>query len=475
MERRKRGLGWVIGIAVVLALAVGGYFLGRIQSDAVNSEMLQATLAETDQADPGWRWEQLYDGRPLVPEHENGAKIAAQLTNIQTGVAWKNAMERLNPARQPANRLLSEEDRTLLTEGLAAEPKLVELAEALASRPHLHADLILPPDVISVLLPHTQGYRPAANVLCLQALLAIDRGDADQAVKQIASLFLLGDAVGEEPLLISQLVRLAMYREGHLTLERLLGCTSEPIDWGPLEAQLTRTLQGDAMTLALRGERATIHRLFENIETRDVDLDEMLEEMEAHSADRSWWDHVVDFTYGPDVPFNHAVYLQYMNRYLAVLERPMPEWFEALAAIDFPPQDREHVLVSLFLPAVEKIFAVEQRSTAELRSAQVALACEQFRQANQRWPHSIDELTPMWLGEVPMDPFDGESLRWRRLDDGIVIYSVGSDLIDAGGNLDRKAGVTEGVDFGFRLWDVDQRRLPALPLDENDPALVPED
>jgi len=67
---------------------------------------------------------------------------------------------------------------------------------------------------------------------------------------------------------------------------------------------------------------------------------------------------------------------------------------------------------------------------------------------------------PQYLSQVPDDPFVDGPLRLRRLDDGLVVYSVGPDGIDNGGNIGT-SGRTRGTDLGFRLWDVKQRRQPA--------------
>jgi hypothetical protein len=68
---------------------------------------------------------------------------------------------------------------------------------------------------------------------------------------------------------------------------------------------------------------------------------------------------------------------------------------------------------------------------------------------------------------VPLDPYDGQPLRCRRLKDGVVAYSVGPDGKDDGGNL-RPEQAEEGaegggLDVGFRLWDVAHRRQPPRP------------
>lgn len=54
--------------------------------------------------------------------------------------------------------------------------------------------------------------------------------------------------------------------------------------------------------------------------------------------------------------------------------------------------------------------------------------------------------------EVPLDAYDGKPIRYRRLADGVVVYSVGADGKDDGGKA--------GADLGYRLWDVDRRRQP---------------
>jgi hypothetical protein len=88
------------------------------------------------------------------------------------------------------------------------------------------------------------------------------------------------------------------------------------------------------------------------------------------------------------------------------------------------------------------------------------VAVERYRVANNRWPDTLPELVPAYLPKVPLDPYDGAPLRYRRLSDGVVIYSVGADGKDNGGKL-TDGRTREGIDVGFRLWDVSQRRQPA--------------
>ena len=49
------------------------------------------------------------------------------------------------------------------------------------------------------------------------------------------------------------------------------------------------------------------------------------------------------------------------------------------------------------------------------------------------WPGALQDMIPESLSEIPRDPFDGESLRYRIVDGLPLIWSVGPDRIDQSG------------------------------------------
>jgi hypothetical protein len=75
----------------------------------------------------------------------------------------------------------------------------------------------------------------------------------------------------------------------------------------------------------------------------------------------------------------------------------------------------------------------EANNFAYLRTSITAIAVERFRLAHGRLPENLNELVPQFLSAVPIDPFDGQPLRYHRLAKGYVIYSIGSDDHDDGG------------------------------------------
>jgi hypothetical protein len=132
------------------------------------------------------------------------------------------------------------------------------------------------------------------------------------------------------------------------------------------------------------------------------------------------------------------------------------------------------LLVRLLCPAVAKVAAADRRSRVDLRCAFVALAAERYRHEKKKWPESLEALEEAgYLELVPTDLYDGQPLRLKRTDDGLLIYSIGPDGQDDGGHIDRRNVLGKGSDRVFHLWDVSKRRQEAVPLKPAPPVEWP--
>src|SRR5206468_7643143 len=111
-----------------------------------------------------------------------------------------------------------------------------------------------------------------------------------------------------------------------------------------------------------------------------------------------------------------------------------------------------YILSGLLLPALEKAVTRLAEDSARLRTARAALAVERYRVTHQNeLPESLAALVPAYLKEVPVDPFDGKPIRYKRLAKGYVTYSIGSDGADNGGaeKTERTSKKEEGYDLPF--------------------------
>jgi hypothetical protein len=66
-----------------------------------------------------------------------------------------------------------------------------------------------------------------------------------------------------------------------------------------------------------------------------------------------------------------------------------------------------------------------------LLTAELAVRCYQSEQGSV--PEGLEQLVPKYLQRVPIDPLSGHSLVYRSQGTNWVLYSVGEDGVDDGG------------------------------------------
>ena len=70
-----------------------------------------------------------------------------------------------------------------------------------------------------------------------------------------------------------------------------------------------------------------------------------------------------------------------------------------------------------------------------INEGQIACALERYRLAHGGYPESLDALVPAFIQQVPRDIVNGQSLKYRRNEDGtFLLYSVGWNETDENGN-----------------------------------------
>ena len=98
----------------------------------------------------------------------------------------------------------------------------------------------------------------------------------------------------------------------------------------------------------------------------------------------------------------------------------------------FPP-DIGAQLVLNFLPSLRMLFLGVEKINLNRNATECVIAMSRWRAKHGEWPGSLDMLIGEYLDSVPLDPFDGQPLRYEVTDDGPVLYSIGPDLEDDGG------------------------------------------
>ncbi len=288
-------------------------------------------------------------------------------------------------------------------------------------------------------LPHLTKLKELARVAEFEALLAAQAGQAEKAADAITTMAGVARTLDPEPLLISQLMRMALISMSITGLERSVNLSALDdvacLKLGEVFALLENT---NLIVRALIGERAFAIEAFP-IGSSAVNNQAALGSggggtppgQSLSSAGPSIFNRLTGF-FDRDLQF----YLRAMQTNIAMLSQLPPA---SLAVTNVNAQladEAEHkyfIFSGLLLPAVGKASMREAEIFARIRSATTALALERFRLANGALPKELSELVPRFLSHVPGDPFDGRPLRYKLLPKGYVVYSVGPDGRDDGG------------------------------------------
>lgn len=77
----------------------------------------------------------------------------------------------------------------------------------------------------------------------------------------------------------------------------------------------------------------------------------------------------------------------------------------------------------------------EAFAVARLRGVTLQTALLAYRLDHHAFPPTLDALIPKYLSAIPLDPFDGQPLRFRRDPQGVTLWSIGPDFTDQSGRI----------------------------------------
>jgi hypothetical protein len=442
LSKRRRRLAFLA--CTVFLLLAGAVLIVRMVLLPSERE-LQAALAEADRLDPGWRLEELEARRRPVPDEENGALLIISIGHV-LNVGWDNQPLRQELGNIAPTASLDAQYTAALRATLTGYNDLLTQARKLADRPSGR----FPADRF--------GGQPTANVSDLIPLLRWDAvlraqdGDTDGALESLRAALNTSRSVGDEPSFPSQVNRVWSWLRVVQVLRRVLA-QGEPSE--PALAAFQRLLEDEATENpalgALRGLRAQ-----ENQElTR-------LASGKAAEFGLSLQGATTPIMGPIRVKHSHALGVGFLTKLIEIAKLPPEHQEEALQQLPALPSRNDVPYVDFDFQLLPDLMVTFLRTLAEERSAVVGLALERYRRAQGHWPDTLADLVPTYLPQVPLDPFTGKELSYRRLDDGVVVYSVGPSGPLKGANAYLPVGVP-GADKGFRLWDVSKRRQPALP------------
>jgi hypothetical protein len=305
------------------------------------------------------------------------------------------------------------------------------------------------------LMPHLARMKEVALEFRAEGWLAVQLGDADRAIRALTDSASLAQLLQDEPILISQLVRISGCALALSQAEQLLSrLRLDEHHLGAVETAIRSLSQGDGFRDSMIHERACGIAMFENPKMLSAEVNR-----EEDSPENQYGLSLALAAYGVTGlrQADKVVFLATFEHQLTNAPLNAPERLSAVEAAGsnvlqrikaFPPK----IISGILLPGLSRAAQKFCHLDAHRDAALTALAIERFRRAHDgALPETLQQLVPTWLPKIPTDIFDGQPLRYRRLDSGYVVYSVGPDRLDNGGKERPKKGNVKKFDLTFTV------------------------
>ncbi len=279
-------------------------------------------------------------------------------------------------------------------------------------------------DSINTLLPEAQNMRGAARILKLRGEIAIRQGDADSLRENLDGLYGCGEVLDGDPILVSQLVSIAI--DG-VALDLLRGglesglLSKEDLKHF-IEKSMARVQIGPQWKYSLYGERAAMLPIFEG---------------ESDAAGASG---------GPvatGMPFrghDANTYLDLMDKAIEVDTTDLDEFAVGMRQVDQHMEARftdgsifqrfDNLLSGLLMPALNAMGNAFVREASSHRIAVLAMGTRLYQLENGEFPESLDDLKSLGLDPSALKPIGGKPFGYRVDDEGALLwgFDLQSDL-----------------------------------------------
>jgi hypothetical protein len=401
------------GLAVLVVVAVAALLLwSRSQTNAIRKEYKARGLPTSPEEFNAW-YEPVPDAENAALGFLASAKVIVPPEGEESTLPIVGDKEHVADTWKPANRANAPVDSAALqlAEGyLAKNARALELAHTAAKlqRARYPVNLAEQP---ATDVKHLELVRDAARLLWFEGRIKAEKGDTAGCVRSFAAAAAISRSLAEEPLLISQLVVVAIDSEFTKALCDVLSVARfKPAELAELTTLIANDDAAKSFARAIGGEASL--GLFSNM---------------------------------PGNPLSNPIYTldrrAYADKLMTLIDISAMNLREAVVSIEklnedrTPGFDKLRPMTSILSPTLERAHVSFARAQVTKDLARVVLAIETYRTKHNALPENLAALTPDLFAAVPQDPYSDGAYLYRKEDSGYAVYSVGPDHED--GNADK--------------------------------------
>jgi hypothetical protein len=318
------------------------------------------------------------------------------------------------------------EDLPHLEEILNTYPNIYPLLEQAAACPDFDMQwdfTLLPSKFLEKYLDDIYLFRAPARYLDARIQILLSKGKSDEALQSVILMLRLTRQIEREPLLMSYLVTRAITGIA-------VKCANGVLQAGPVNDQARAALDAelslhdslDSARTVLKAERAYILDCFRH------------EQPHPWILSNFWQISTLD------------MYEEFLNYSLS----PYSAWAAKENAKQAKPKSTVNVFGELLRPAFRAALIVAYRTEAQVRAIRIINALQKKAPVDGNKAPTMAELG--LPDDVGIDPYNGEAMHIKKLPQGWLVYSVGENLKDDGGNFKcGKDGQPLDVGFGPKI------------------------
>lgn len=347
-----------------------------------------------------------------VPDEENAALLYKKAFAVHAGETDDTDVDILG--RLSEGKAITPAERAKLQGYLDRNREALALLHEAAGRPRCNFGLEYGHGA-AMEMPHITPLILSARLLEVEAALASQ--DRRSEIAQVS--LRLSEAVAEEPVMLSQLVR--------TVLHGISAGVGEQEFAGDVPPERLRSLLGLSPEQVREGyERVLLFELYSGVKfvTDGGSLKDIgIEGLSLRRPDDPLTAHDLEY------------FAQSMSEYAGLAGRPYYEVrgeLDRLRAerVDGAPWYAE--LTRAMLPTIGKALERQATTEASLGTTQLAAALRTWRDEHGAYPPTLEAVREV-LPRMPLDPFTGKPYLYRREGEGFVVYTAGPSGIDGGG------------------------------------------
>ena len=325
--------------------------------------------------------------------------------------------------------------------------------------------------LLDFLMPTVQKCREIAQILAIRAMLKVGNGEIDDAFADVMAVHRLGRLISRGASPIDYLVGIALqaiahtgetaiFEHGRPTAKQSLAYRDELAKLAPLANIADAIDQYERFTL-LDTIQSMPRDGFDEIpgekDFKGLTPEEFAKVLDYESMMRLgnlWIDKFVKALRKPSRAERSAAKVlgddidkligQRRDKDIKKLLKGDPEKLRATVS-----ERVGLIYLGLLLPTMQKISDVSDRAEQIHRNGLLAAGLAAHFADHKKYPEKLADLVPKYAAKIPEDVFTGKPLIYKKTDTGYLLYSVGVNGKDDGGQLISEE--PRGDDIGVRL------------------------